>query len=43
MPDNHFKSLPWTKLRRGVPCYLPKAAVGARVKELCARFPVYGT
>jgi hypothetical protein len=31
MPDNHFKPLPWTKLRRGVPCYLPKAAVGARV------------
>ncbi len=31
MPDNHFKSLPWTKLRRGVPCYLPTAAVGARV------------
>ena len=31
MPDSHFKPLLWTKLRRGVPCYLPKAAVGARV------------
>ena len=31
MPDSHFKPLPWTRLKRGVPCYLPKAAVGARV------------
>jgi hypothetical protein len=31
MSDSHFKPLPWTRLRRGVPCYLPKAVVGARV------------
>ncbi|MBK8890523.1 MAG: CBS domain-containing protein [Dechloromonas sp.] len=27
MPDTHFKPLPRTKLKRGVPCYLPKVAV----------------
>ncbi|MBE2259950.1 MAG: hypothetical protein H6942_07055 [Candidatus Accumulibacter sp.] len=26
MPDSYFKLLPWTRLRRGVPCYLPKPA-----------------
>jgi CBS-domain-containing membrane protein len=26
MPDTRFKPLPWTKLQRGVPCYLPKPA-----------------
>lgn len=26
MPDSRFKPLPWTKLQRGVPCYLPKPA-----------------
>ena len=31
MLDSHFKPLSWTRLRRGVPCYLPKAVVGARV------------
>lgn len=31
MPDLHFKPLPWTRLRRGVPCYLPKPVVRARV------------
>lgn len=24
MPDQRFKPVPWTKLTRGVPCYLPK-------------------
>jgi CBS domain-containing protein len=24
MPDTRFKPLPWTRLQRGVPCYLPK-------------------
>ena len=26
MPDTRFKPLPWTRLQRGVPCYLPRAA-----------------
>ncbi|KFB69116.1 CBS domain-containing protein [Candidatus Accumulibacter vicinus] len=26
MPDTRFKPLPWTRLKRGVPCYLPKMA-----------------
>ncbi len=26
MPDTRFKPLPWTRLQRGVPCYLPKPA-----------------
>ncbi|WP_291992309.1 CBS domain-containing protein [Candidatus Accumulibacter sp. ACC003] len=29
MPDHSFKSLPWTRLRRGVPCYLPKPLLPA--------------
>ncbi len=28
MSDHHYKPLPWTRLKRGVPCYLPKP--GAR-------------
>ena len=31
MPDHHFKPLPWTRLKRGVPCYLPKPPVRSRV------------
>jgi CBS domain-containing protein len=27
MPDTRFKPLPWTRLQRGVPCYLPKPVV----------------
>ncbi|WP_313951170.1 CBS domain-containing protein [Accumulibacter sp.] len=27
MPDNRFKPLPWTRLKRGVPCHLPKIAL----------------
>ncbi|HMW54703.1 MAG TPA: CBS domain-containing protein [Accumulibacter sp.] len=26
MPDTRFKPLPWTRLKRGVPCYLPRMA-----------------
>ena len=26
MPDTRFKPLPWTRLKRGVPCYLPRRA-----------------
>ncbi|EXI66321.1 MAG: putative signal-transduction protein [Candidatus Accumulibacter adjunctus] len=26
MPDTRFKPLPWTRLQRGVPCYLPRTA-----------------
>ncbi|HCZ15835.1 MAG TPA: CBS domain-containing protein [Accumulibacter sp.] len=26
MSDHHYKPLPWTRLKRGVPCYLPKLA-----------------
>ena len=26
MPENRYKPLPWTRLKRGVPCYLPKTA-----------------
>lgn len=31
MSDHRFKPLPWTKLMRGVPCYLPKVAVDTKV------------
>lgn len=31
MPENRYKPLPWTKLNRGVPCYLPRAAGHASV------------
>lgn len=27
MPDNRFKPLPWTRLKRGVPCHLPKVGL----------------
>jgi hypothetical protein len=31
MPETRFKPLPWTRLKRGVPCYLPRAAGHASV------------
>ncbi len=31
MPDTRFKPLPWTRLQRGVPCYLPKPAANPPV------------
>lgn len=31
MPDTRFKPLPWTKLTRGVPCYLPRVAARAPI------------
>ncbi len=31
MPATRFKPLPWTRLKRGVPCYLPRAAAPAAV------------
>ncbi len=34
MPDTRFKPLPWTRLQRGVPCYLPKVAAAHRPVNL---------
>ncbi|SBT06801.1 putative signal transduction protein with CBS domains [Candidatus Accumulibacter aalborgensis] len=31
MPDNRYKPLPWTRLKRGVPCYLPTGAAHSPV------------
>ena len=31
MPETRFKPLPWTQLKRGVPCYLPRPAGHASV------------